>query len=144
MATQPKAEEKPVAQAPVDQTTQLIDTKSTVPAVQDKLKRKRRLTVDVTNLQKLGQVLCMTQSELYVKELPSQFHPSGKSPAYCVDIVNLHGGEELMLVCNTVLASALQRAGEPLAGRYFAMRCGEVVAGKRYRRVDVVELERAE
>lgn len=125
-------------------TTPFMQDQQALSTVSGKLTRKRRLTVDVTNISKLGELLALTQSDLYTRELPSTFHPSGKATVYCVDVVNVLTGEEYMLACNTVLASALQRAGTPLAGRYFAIRCGEIVAGKRYRRVDVVELERAE
>lgn len=166
MAKQHPTEEKPVSQGTDDQTQQAFDQQAPAPSTAPKFTRKRRITLDVTNLQKLGAVVACMQSELYEKELPSKFHPSGKAISTCVDIVNVHTGEEYMLACNTVLASALRRAcmggipqngGSPdaafepgvvrmipLTGRYFAMRCGEVEAGKRYRRVDVVELERAE
>lgn len=151
------------------QTPQAADAfteTAAAPTAVPKFAKKKRITLDVTNLQKLGQVIACMQSELYEKELPSKFHPSGKAMTTCVDIVNVHTGEEFMLACNTVLASALRRAtvgklvddglmtsntegGQlvrpiSLVGRFFAMRCGEVEAGKRYRRVDVIELEPAQ
>lgn len=142
--TKPATEkESPAPKAPTSAASTLIDkAESSVPAAPlSRMKVKRRLTIDVTNIQKLGQVVMMAQSELYTKEMPSSFDPSGKALARCVDIVDVVTGEPFMLACNTVLASALERAGQPLTGRYFAVRCGDVVAGKRYRRVDVVELQ---
>lgn len=158
-----RTDEQPAAQATEDATQQAFTDKAAAPTAAPKFTRKKRITLDVTNLQKLGAVIACMQSELYEKELPSKFHPTGKAMTTCVDIVNVHTGEEFMLACNTVLASALRRAcmgglpqngGSPetafepgmvrmvpLAGRFFAMRCGEVEAGKRYRKVEVIELE---
>lgn len=138
--------QKPISPAGVNGATEFIEKKTETALTRNlnTLKKKRRLTLDVTNIQKLGQIVCCTRSGLYTKELPSTFDPSGKALAYCVDITDVVTGDEFMLACNTVLRSAFMRAGEPLEGRYFAIRCGEQVAGKRYRRVDVVELEPAE
>jgi hypothetical protein len=66
------------------------------------------------------------------------------TPTATVDVMDVLTGQNWCLICNAVLASAFRRAGEPLAGRYFAIRAGEIVAGKRYRKIDVVELEVAE
>ena len=49
--------------------------------------------------------------------------------------------DQYLLICNSLIVSALRRAGAPLAGKFFAMKSGEIKAGKRYRQVEVYELE---
>lgn len=113
-----------------------------LPAVRpENLKPVKRLTLDVVSLSKLGEVIALMQSELMTSEFPSKFHPSGKAMAYSINIYDVVRGSTYTLICNSILASVLSRDSQPLEGRYFAIRVGEIVAGKRYRRTDVVELE---
>ena len=137
-------------EVPIEQARDVISDVFGGPALpplrMDELRAVRKLTLDVVSISKVGQVVALVQGELTEQVMPSKFHPDGKAPAWCLDIYDVTRQNSYILVCNTVLASALQRAGgpRPLTGRYFAIRCGEIEAGKRYRHVDVVELERAE
>ena len=131
--------------APKPESVPSVFEPSTVPALRpDSFKAGRKLTLDLVSISKLKEIIIGCQSELTVNSLPSKFTESGKADAYTVDVANVLTGEEFMLVCNTVLASALRRAGEPLTGRYFAIRVGEIQNGKRYRSVEVVEVFRVE
>jgi len=113
------------------------------PAIKpEALKHKRLLTLDVISISRLGEVLMQCDGELTAVEMPSKFAENGKSQAWTIDVTDIVRSERYMLVCNAVLASSLRRAGEPLTGRYFAVRVGEFKAGKRYRETEVVELER--
>jgi hypothetical protein len=49
-----------------------------------------------------------------------------------------------MMPCPAIVASALQRAGYSLVGRYFSIVPGDKPAGKRYRDYQVDELEAEE
>ena len=60
---------------------------------------------------------------------------------WVVEITDVVRSTPWLLICNSLIKSAFERAGTPLAGRYFAIRAGDIVAGKRYRHVDIVELE---
>ena len=115
---------------------------SAVAVRMDQLKSVRPLTMEATSISRLGAVVCQTLSELRMDLMPGfdAVRTPVKTPT--VDITDVQTGESYTLICNALLASAFQRAGEPLAGRYFAIRSGDIVAGKRYRQVEVVELER--
>ena len=131
--------------APPPQTAPDAFTMPTLPAIQvDSLKPKRRLTLDVVSISKIGELLMCCQGELQAASLPSKYAKDGKADAVTVDVLDLLRNEPYTLVCNAILASSLKRAGEPLTGRYFAVRVGEQEAGKRYRRTEVIELERVE
>lgn len=106
----------------------------------NKLKPLKRLTLEALSIAKIGELVCQCTSELREETMPSKFHESGHAIAACVDVIDLMRGEEFMLICNTVLASALRRVEGPITGRYFAIKCGAIVAGKTYRKVDVMEV----
>ena len=127
---------------PVPAMTELMANKPVALAKTTQFKAKKKLTLDVQSISKVKELLCQCTSELYLEEMPSKYAENGKAQAYCVDVVDLLRSEEFMLICNAILARSLQRAGEPLTGRYFAIQVGDIAAGKTYRKVDVVELDR--
>jgi hypothetical protein len=133
-----------------DETKQVTDvarytTGSNLPTVNpEKLVGKRKLTMDATSISRLGQVVCQVTGEMEVIQMPAVGAGNGKSDAVAVPIIDLLQKVDYLLICNSLIVSAFQRAGTPLAGRYFAIRSGEIKAGKRYRSVDIVELQLAE
>ena len=110
----------------------------------DKLKPVRRLTLDATSLVRLGEVICQTTGELELIDMPGPGNNGAKSQAWAVPIFDVVHGTNYLLIANAVIVGALRRAGEPLAGKYFAMRAGEIKAGKRFRQCEVIQLELAE
>ena len=110
----------------------------------DKLKPMRRLTLDATSLVRLGEVICQATGELELIDMPGNGKNGEKSQAWAVPIYDVVHGTNYLLIANAQIVSGLRRAGEPLAGKYFAMRAGEIKAGKRFRQCDVILLELAE
>lgn len=102
------------------------------------------VTRDVMTLTKLGEAIVLCQSEVYPIHMDSVYTPGDKHPVACVDCFDPIRGVEFTLACNAVLASSFSRFNGSLKGMYFAIRVGEMVAGKRYRKTDVVVLERVE
>jgi hypothetical protein len=58
-----------------------------------------------------------------------------------VRVLNLDTSEEALLVVNAIIASAFTRAVPPLTGRYFQFRSSGIRDGKKYRDIDVCEME---
>jgi hypothetical protein len=140
----PTEKEKIQVSEPKNTTTDIMRTVETpkalaVPAKDLRLKRK--LTMDATSIARLNQVICRAQGELESIEMPPTVAGGPKSTAVAVPILDVVTMKEYLLICNSLIVSAFQRAGSPLEGRYFALRSGEIKAGKRYRQVDVMELE---
>lgn len=106
----------------------------------EKLRELRVLSLDATSMIRLNQVVCQMLSEIYVQKMPG--FDAAKTPVdtQCIDILDIVTGESHFLVLHSVLASTLRRAGQPLVGRYFAIRCKEALPGKRYKMFDVKEL----
>ena len=122
----------------------LTNTTQAVAVRTDQFKVKRQLTLDATSIARLGEVLCQTTGELEQIEMPGNGNKGEVNMAWAVPITDLLRTTQYLLICNALLVSAFNRAGQPLAGKYFAIRSGEIKAGKRYRTVDVVQLELAE
>jgi len=124
---------------------------------------KTRLTHAVVSIARRGTMAVQIRSEMYEREMPIIGKASQSNLTTLIDCFDLESGEEVTLICNALIKSALIRAmGEvkqrstadqldgvyptpqythPLIGRYFAMRSGTIRDDKRYRDVDVVELQ---
>jgi hypothetical protein len=107
-------------------------------------KSSKRLTKDVTSITQLNEAIVMCQSEIYTIEMGDPANPGCKRPVAACDVLDCMSGQEYVLICGAVLASTWQRFEGQLIGTYFAIRTGEIPPGKRYRKVDVVQLERVE
>jgi hypothetical protein len=107
-------------------------------------KALKRLTRDVTSISRLNQAIVQCQSDLYTLGMDDPAMPGQKRDVPACDILDCLSGQEYVLICGAVLASTWRRYKDGLSGRYFALQSGEIVSGKRYRKVDVIELERVE
>jgi hypothetical protein len=58
-----------------------------------------------------------------------------------VKVLNLDTQSEALLVVNAIIASAFARAIPPLTGRYFQFKSSGIRDGKKYRDIDVCEME---
>ena len=110
-------------------------------AVVKSITMKRTLTRNIVSMAHTRELLCTFTSEPYKFKLAVAGRSDTMQDADVADIVNLETGEESMLVLNTVMLSAITRDGKPTSGRSFAFRQGSVRADKKYRVVDVVEVE---
>lgn len=131
MAT--KDEMKPVFST-LTQTTAL-----TAPAKQ--LKPKRRLTLDATSIARLKEIVCRVDGEF--EEIRTQL-----GRALAIPITDCVDNASYLMICNAQLVSGIERSRErvgdkpgTIVGKYFAIKAGEIVAGKRFRRVEVWEVE---
>jgi hypothetical protein len=136
-----KQNEKAAATATAVTPYQRNETAMSIPS---QFKTVKRLTRDVTSITRLGEAIIQCKSELYRMEMTDPANPAEKRPVVVVDVLDCIRGEEFVLICGAVLASSLMRLTNPIEGQYFAIRSGEIPPGKRYRKVDVVQLERVE
>lgn len=101
----------------------------------------RRLTRPMISIGRKGMLAVAIMSEMYERDIPVAGKTELGQKTTLVEVTDLETGEESTLICNALIKSALERAVAPIAGRFFAMRAGEIRDGKRYRDVDVVELQ---
>jgi hypothetical protein len=136
-----KKEEKAVVSTTAVTEYQSNQTAMSIPS---QFKSVKRLTKDVTSITRLGEAIIQCQSELYQMEMSDPAAPGEKRGVLVVDVFDCVRNEEFALICGAVLSSSLIRLNKPITNLYFAIRAGEIAPGKRYRKVDVVQLERVE
>lgn len=100
---------------------------------------KRPLTVPLVSMAHTPEIAVEALSEIEARTMEG----FGKSENSAVDILpclELTGQVRIDLILGAVMKSAVVRAGHYI-GKRFLFRAGTPVAGKRYRAVDVFELE---
>lgn len=107
----------------------------------EQLKTKAVLTLEITAIQHLGQLVCVTLSELYTTMIPGFDAAKTPTETYCIDVQDIRTGHPWRLICNAVMASEFRRLEKPIKGRYFALQSMPVQPGKRYRPVRIAELD---
>jgi len=105
------------------------------------LKLKQRLTIPLISMAHLPLLVARILSDPYQDEKITALGKDSAIAPTVVKIFNLDTQEEALLVVNVLIASAFERAGKPLVGRLFRFVGGEVRDGKRYRDIDVCEME---
>lgn len=73
----------------------------------------------------------------FIVELPGK----KDSKPTVIKVRNLDTGEIGLLIVNAIIGSALQRVEKPLIGKYFQFSARDIREGKKYRDIDVVEME---
>lgn len=120
-------------------TTELIH-----PMRADEFKAVKRLTMDVTSIARMGEAIIQVQSEIIMIPMPSPSDPGEKRDVPCLQVLDCLRGEQYVLILSAVMYSTFHRWNGSIMGQYFAIRAGEIVAGKRYRKVEIISLERVE
>jgi hypothetical protein len=105
------------------------------------LKLKQRLTIPLISMAHLPILTCRIVGEPYQDDKIIAVGKDVKQAPTVVRVFNLDTNDEALLVVNALIASAFERAGYPLTGRYFQMRAGTIREGKNYRDIDVSEME---
>ena len=102
---------------------------------------KKRLTKPILSITQATTYTVKIVGEMYKKSLPVAGKVGTEVETTMIDVVNMDRNEECSLICNAIIESAFHRCEPPLVGRYFEIHIGEIRAGKRYRDVDIYELE---
>lgn len=126
----------PVMRNVDDVFNRVVNTRQAIKAITF----KRTLTRPLTSISHAKEILLTITAELYAYELPVKGRSDKMQPATIAEGIDAETGEEIMLICNAMMTSALTRAGAPLVGRTFAFREQGIKADKNYRVVDVVEV----
>jgi hypothetical protein len=103
---------------------------------------KKTLTKNLFSIAHSKQLIIKCTSEIYEQKLPAAGRvKQEETDTKLIDIVNLETGDEGALICNTLIVKAFENAGGTLTGRVFGIREGGIKEGKKYRSVDMVELQ---
>ena len=107
-------------------------------------KQVKKLTRDIASIAYLGEAYILCESEMYTIDMDDPAGTGEKRPVLVIDCHDDDRGIDYTLVCNSVIASSFNQLKEPLTGKLFHLRNCEIAPGKRYRKVEVSLVERAE
>lgn len=134
-------------ETPIQQKASAIQDQMTTAVVPiskpSDFKALKRITRDVSTMTRLGEAIVMLQSELFTIKMKSTFPPHEERDVWAVQVLDCLRGEEYTLILGAVLASTFKQEPQPLTGKYYAIRNGEIPPGKRYRKPEVILLERS-
>jgi hypothetical protein len=104
---------------------------------------KKNFTPQLIAMAHERELLCQIRSEIYTMELPVKGRTETMQDANVVDVLNVETGMDHILILNVMMHRALTTAAVQgtIVGRYFACKSDDMVADKRYRAVNVVEVE---
>lgn len=99
----------------------------------------RKLTHSLISMAHRGDLVCFVVDEMHTMELPMAGQAGKVTAANVLTVIDESTGEEAILILNSVMKSALERAGGSLSQRRFHFKAGDIREGKRYRDVQVEE-----
>lgn len=102
---------------------------------------RRLLTPPLVAMAHRRELLFECKSEMYQRSLPGGGRTEKELPATLIDGIDLETGEVITLICNAMMKSAFERATPPLINRAFGLRSGDIKADKKYRIIDVIEID---
>jgi hypothetical protein len=104
---------------------------------------KKALTPPLVGIVNGQDLLFSPTSEMYQYKIPVKGRSETLQEATIVDGTDVAQGVQIMLICNSSMVAAFQRAGRdgPIIGRFFGIKGGDIMADKAYRVIDVVEVD---
>lgn len=102
---------------------------------------QKTLTKPLMSVSHRKEMMVGMLGEPYELEIPVAGRSEKAGAATVVDCLDFDTKSEITLVCNTMMVSAFKRDGKPLRGRVFHIEDRDIKADKRYRVVNVQEVE---
>lgn len=114
-----------------------------VPTGQQKhFKVKDRLTIPIISMAHTEQLFAKVTGPI-VEEHIESFGKGAEGLVSFVPVINLQDDQPAKLVASAVIKSALTKYGD-YVGHSFMFKAGTVAEGKKYRMVDIFEIEEGE
>lgn len=101
---------------------------------------KSRVTKPLVSMAHIQEFFCKVLSEM--RESDMELETSGKKgKAQVIDVIDLSTGDEAILICNTIMQSSFAKLEGGIVGRCFLLKAGGIKEGKKYRQIDVYEID---
>ena len=120
---------------------QTLNTPDVDPPVPRKLKTKKVLTIPLISMAHTPLLVAEMLGEPYQDPKIIALGKDTKIAPTVIHVRNMDDQSEALLVVNTLIASAFERAGGELKGRIFQFRSQGIRDGKNYRDIHVTEME---
>ena len=108
-----------------------------------KYTRKERLTVGFTSMAHRKTLYCKVLTEPYQSDIEFSNGKDKSCPMIC-NIIDLESGEESYLICSAIILSVFKKYGDKLVGKAFELNQAPKIEGKKYRALDIYEIEEEE
>lgn len=101
----------------------------------------KRLTMPLFSMSHTPMMVCLMLGEIKEAEFIIDIPGKPDSKPQVIHCLNADDGIEGLLIVNAIMASALKRDGKPLTGRAFKFVAHDIREGKKYRDVEVIEID---
>ena len=106
------------------------------------LKRKQQVTLPALSFKDNTQLFVYITTEIHQSERVEK-KDDGRKPANTCRCINLADNKEYILICPTLMVSALQDGGIEYVGKYFEVNVtADKLPGKDYKGVEVYEIDK--
>ena len=105
-----------------------------------KFTRKEKLTVGFISMAHLKVLYCKVLSPMVESEVEFTNATEKTHPQVCM-VVDLESGEESYLICSAIICSVFLKYGDSLVGHEFEIAQAPKIEGKKYRSLDLYEIE---
>jgi len=106
---------------------------------QRQFKVKSRLTIPIISMAHTEQLFAKVTGKMLDEHIES-FGKGAEGLVSFLPVINLQDNQPAKLVASAVIKSALEKYGD-YVGKSFMFKAGIVAEGKKYRMVDIYELE---
>lgn len=158
-------DETSLERRPGSELSRVFDEQEAVVAPLGHFKFKRTLTKPLVAMAHMRQFFILCDSDMYTLTLPARSRGAAPTPVRAIDGRDIETSEEITLLINEMMASAMSRAGYrvlrlvkneldestmvetdgySLIGAAFAFKRGEINEEKGYRVVETVELQQSQ
>ncbi len=105
--------------------------------------RTSRLTVGFTSMAHAKKLFCRINSPMRQSEVEFENAGQKSCPTVC-DIMNMETGEESYLICSAIIESCFGKFKDHLVGKCFEIAQAPKIEGKKYRALDIFEINPVE
>lgn len=105
-----------------------------------KFTRKKTLTLPILSMSHEEVAYVKITSAMYKSHDASE-EEGDKKPMVLVQVINLESGEEMLLICHSLIEAVLNRDADAYVGKCYEIANAPKVKGKKYRNIDMYEIE---
>ena len=105
-----------------------------------KFTRKERLTVGFTSMAHRKNLFCEVLTEPFRSDIEFSNGKDKSCPMIC-SIIDMETGEGSWLICSAIILSVFEKYSGKLVGACFEISQAPKIEGKKYRALDIYEIE---
>ncbi len=105
-----------------------------------KYKRSKTLTLPIVSMAHNDEMYIKVVGPMY-KVNEDEDENGKKRPMTLVPIIDLESGEEMLLICHTLISAVFKRDAKGYVGKCYELSTGPDIPGKNYRNINMYEID---